>query len=135
MSADADNAYFPVADNYQPEPGGLHAASLMTGERVWFAAPPDPLLCGELDRRGGCTPAQSAAVTVIQGAVLSGAFDGGLRAYSTEDGRVLWTLDTNREYDTLNGVPAHGGSLNGPAPVAVGWHALRELGRLPGSDG
>jgi polyvinyl alcohol dehydrogenase (cytochrome) len=118
VSVDADNAYFPVADNTTPTPGGLHAVSLMTGERVWYAAPPDSLLCGDRGRR--CTPAQSAAITVVDGVVFSGAFDGGLRAYSTKDGSVLWTLDTNGDYDTLNGVPAHGGSLNGPAPVVVG---------------
>jgi len=118
VSVDADNAYFPVADLTSPEPGGLHAVSLMTGERVWYAPPPDPLLCGE--RRRGCTPAQSAAITVIDGVVFSGAFDGGLRAYSTEDGSVLWTLDTNGDYEALNGVPARGGSINGPGPVVVG---------------
>lgn len=135
VSADADNAYFPVADNSRPSPGGLHAVSLTTGERVWFAPPPDPLLCGQMDRRGGCTPAQSAAVTVIDGAVLSGAFDGGLRAYSTEDGSVLWTLDTNGDWETLNGVPAHGGSLNGPAAVAVGGMLFVNSGDYRGRTG
>ncbi len=51
--------------------------------------------------------------------VLSGSFDGGLRAYSTTDGALLWLLDTNREYLTVNSVRARGGSLNGPAPVVV----------------
>jgi polyvinyl alcohol dehydrogenase (cytochrome) len=59
-------------------------------------------------------------VTVIPGAVLSGSFDGGLRAYSTKDGSVIWQFDTNREFLTVNGVRARGASLNGPAPVVVG---------------
>jgi polyvinyl alcohol dehydrogenase (cytochrome) len=118
IAVDADHVYVPIADNNAPQPGGLHAVDLLTGQRAWFAAPPDPLLCGRPGR--GCSPAQSAAVTVIPGAVFSGAFDGGLRAYSTKDGGVLWTADTNREFLTVNGVRARGASLNGPAPVIVG---------------
>ena len=48
--------------------------------------------------RKGCSPAQSAAVTAIPGAVFSGSLDGFLRAYSTVDGEVLWSYDTIREY-------------------------------------
>lgn len=118
VATDAQNAYLPVADQGQPQPGGLHAVKLATGERVWFAPPPDPLLCGRPGR--GCNAAQSAAITVIPGAVLSGSFDGGIRAYSTKDGSVIWQYDTNREFLTVNGVRAHGASLNGPAPVVVG---------------
>ena len=51
--------------------------------------------------------------------MFSGALDGHLRAYSTEDGSVLWDADTVRDYDTVNGVTARGGSLNGPGPVVV----------------
>jgi polyvinyl alcohol dehydrogenase (cytochrome) len=57
---------------------------------------------------------------VIPGAVFSGSFDGGIRAYSTTDGAVLWSFDTNQEFPTLNRVPAHGGSINGPATTIVG---------------
>jgi polyvinyl alcohol dehydrogenase (cytochrome) len=118
IAADGDRAYLPVADQNQPQPGGLHAVAIGSGARVWFAPPPSPLLCGAPTRL--CNAAQSAAITVIPGAVLSGAFDGGLRAYSTADGSVLWQYDTNREFLTVNRVPAHGASLNGPAPVVVG---------------
>jgi polyvinyl alcohol dehydrogenase (cytochrome) len=52
--------------------------------------------------------------------VLSAGLDGGLRAYSTSDGKVLWTFDTNRSFDTVNGVVAKGGSMDGPGPVVVG---------------
>jgi polyvinyl alcohol dehydrogenase (cytochrome) len=94
--------------------GGLFALKLATGERVWSAPPPD---CGD---HAGCSPAQSAAVTVIPGVVFSGSLDGHLRAYSTTDGRVIWDIDTAREYQTVNGVKANGGSLDGPGPVIVG---------------
>jgi polyvinyl alcohol dehydrogenase (cytochrome) len=51
-----------------------------------------------------CNAAQSAAITVIPGVIFSGSNDGGIRAFSTKDGAVLWTYDTNRAFDTVNKV-------------------------------
>jgi polyvinyl alcohol dehydrogenase (cytochrome) len=79
---------------------------------------PQPVKCGERGR--GCTPAILAAITVMPGAVFAGALDGGLRIYSTTDGRILWEFDTNREFTTVNGVAAKGASINGPGPIVAG---------------
>jgi polyvinyl alcohol dehydrogenase (cytochrome) len=118
VAADGNNAYFPVADANARPSGGLHAVNLMTGERAWFTAAPSPLNCGDPGR--GCSGAQSAAITVIPGVVFSGSFDGGIRAYSTKDGSVIWHFDTNREFDTVNRIPGRGGSINGPATTVAG---------------
>jgi polyvinyl alcohol dehydrogenase (cytochrome) len=75
-------------------------------------------LCGE--PRNGCSSALSAAVTAIPGAIFAGSNDGGMRAYSTTDGSILWTFDTNRDFETVNGVPAKGASILGPGPVVAG---------------
>jgi polyvinyl alcohol dehydrogenase (cytochrome) len=93
--------------------GGLTALRASTGEKVWFA---EPAPCGP---KRGCSPAQSAAVTAIPGVVFSGSADGHLRAYTAEDGRVVWDFDTVRDYQTVNGVRANGGALNGPGAVVV----------------
>ena len=45
--------------------------------------------------------------------------DGGLRAYSTKDGSILWSFDTNKAFDTVNGVKANGGSMDSAGPVVV----------------
>jgi polyvinyl alcohol dehydrogenase (cytochrome) len=104
----------PGSSDADPKVGpGLYALKLATGERVW-AAPHPP--CGQ----PGCRPAQSAAVTAIPGAVFSGSMDGHLRAYSTADGKIIWDVDTVREYQTVDGVPGKGGSIDGPGPVVVG---------------
>ncbi len=116
-ASDGARIYFPVADNFSPEAGGLHAVDALTGEPLW-AAPPQPLLC-EPAGAPGCTAVQSAAATAVPGAVFSGAQDGGMRAYDAQTGAVIWTFDANREFDTVNGVEATGGSFDGPGPVAA----------------
>ncbi len=115
-AADADHVYFPVSDITRPKPGGLHAVNLRTGERAWLAPPP-PLKCAG---GRGCNAAQSAAITVIPGVVFSGSNDGALRAYSTRDGAILWEFDTNRDFETVNGVSARGASMQGPGPAVAG---------------
>jgi polyvinyl alcohol dehydrogenase (cytochrome) len=115
-ATDGQNAYFGVADFLTQNPGGMHAVNLDTGQRVWYT-PPQPKLCAAVER---CSGAQGAAVTVIPGAVLATSHDGGLRAYATKDGSIIWQFDTNRDFDTVNGVKAKGGSMDGPGPVVVG---------------
>ena len=94
--------------------GGLTALKLSDGSKAWFAAPApcDP-------PRPGCSPAQSMALTAVSGAVFSGSLDGHVRAFSSEDGKVIWDFDTVKEYTTVNGVPAKGGSLDGAGPVVA----------------
>jgi polyvinyl alcohol dehydrogenase (cytochrome) len=116
-AADGERAYFPVADGNGPQAGELHAVRLDTGERVWVA-PPQPTRCGE--RARGCTPAILAAITVIPGVVFAGSNDGAIRGYSTKDGSVIWEFDTNRDFETVNGVPAKGATINGPGPTVAG---------------
>ncbi len=93
--------------------GGLFALDPATGKQIWHAPPPD---ChGDTS----CSPAQSAAPTAIPGVVFSGSVDGHMRAYSAADGKVLWDVDTQKTYQTVDGVEGHGGSIDGPGPVIV----------------
>jgi polyvinyl alcohol dehydrogenase (cytochrome) len=94
--------------------GGLYALNLDTGEKVWSAP---PAVCGD---RPSCSPAQSAAITVIPGVVFSGGVDGRLRGYSTTDGKVIWEFDTAQEYTGVNGVKGKGGAMDGPGPTVSG---------------
>jgi polyvinyl alcohol dehydrogenase (cytochrome) len=95
--------------------GGLFALDAATGDTLWHTPHP-----GCASDRPGCSPGQSAAVTVIPGVVFSGDIGGILRAYDAKTGRIIWDTDTKQEFKTVNGVPAHGGALNGPGPVIVG---------------
>jgi polyvinyl alcohol dehydrogenase (cytochrome) len=91
--------------------GGLHAVDVRTGAVSWSAAP------SSCEGREKCSPAQSGAVTAMPGAVLSGSYDGFVRAYETNAGGVVWEFDTRREFQTVNGVKAKGGSLDSAGPV------------------
>jgi polyvinyl alcohol dehydrogenase (cytochrome) len=58
-------------------------------------------------------------VTAIPGIIFSGGLDGHLRAYSAKTGAIVWDVDTKRDYKTVNGATAHGGSLDGAGAVVV----------------
>ena len=132
-AVDGTNAYFGVSDMQSPTPGGMRAIDLVTGELVWSQGPPEALCApGPM-----CRTAQGAAVTAIDGAVLSGSLDGGMRAYSAADGSILWIYDTNREFETVNGVPGRGGSMEGNGPIVAGGMLFFNSGhgRFFGSPG
>ena len=120
----------------QPSPsragGGLFAYRFADGKRIWHT-PAIP--CGN---RPNCSPAQSQAATAIPGAVFSGTIGGILRAYSSDDGRMLWEFDTVRDFETVNGVKARGGTLNGAGPVIADGMVLvgsgyGRFGQIPGN--
>jgi polyvinyl alcohol dehydrogenase (cytochrome) len=116
-ASDGVNVYFGVGDGQSQNPGGVRAAKLLTGEQVWSVPGPNPRLCAGQPR---CASSQGGAVTLIPGAVLAGSHDGGLRAYSTTDGSVLWQFDTNKEFPTVNGVKATGASIDGSPLIVSG---------------
>jgi polyvinyl alcohol dehydrogenase (cytochrome) len=135
-AADGSNVYVALSDlgriavpNSQatvPDPeegGGMFAIKLDTGQRVWQTPP--PRACRTRDR---CSPAQSAAVSAIPGVVFSGAIDGHLRAYSTNNGSIVWDVDTVQTYKTVNGVPGKGGSLNVAGPAISGGTVIINSG-------
>ena len=102
--------------------GGLFALNVADGKAAWTAPPP---VCGS---RPQCSPAQSAAISAIPGAVFSGSVDGYLRAYSNDDGRVLWEFDTRRDFDTVNQVKANGGSIDAGGPAVADGMVLTTSG-------
>ncbi|HXX43565.1 MAG TPA: PQQ-binding-like beta-propeller repeat protein [Candidatus Acidoferrales bacterium] len=100
-----------------PDPtkgGGISAYQVADGKLLWHTPAPG---CG--DRRP-CSPAQSQAITAIPGAVFSGSIDGHLRAYAAADGKIIWDFDTAQSFDSVNGAPAKGGSLDVGGPVIAG---------------
>jgi polyvinyl alcohol dehydrogenase (cytochrome) len=58
-------------------------------------------------------------VTEIPDLVFATSVDGHIRAHSTTDGELVWDFDTMRDFETVNGVKAHGGSIDGPGAVVA----------------
>src|SRR4051794_23345414 len=114
-AVDGKLAYFGVNGTLSQTPGGMRAVKIDTGEEVWSKAP-EAKLCGT---QRGCSAAQGAALTAVPGIVFSGSGDGGLRAYASDDGTIVWQFDTNREFDTVNGVKAKGAAMDGPGAAVV----------------
>jgi polyvinyl alcohol dehydrogenase (cytochrome) len=95
--------------------GGLSALRVADGKQEWRV---DAGPCDK-DAPLGCSPSQPGAVTEIPGVVFATSTDGHIRAHSAESGKVLWEFNTMRDFETVNGVKAHGGSIDGPGPVVV----------------
>lgn len=105
-AADDQYAYFGLRT------GGVAAVKIDTGEQKWFTPvtpPPGPGPKGE-----------NAALTAIPGVVFSGGWDGMLRAFASDDGHLLWEYNMVRDYETVNHVPAKGGSMAAAGPTVAG---------------
>jgi len=116
-AADAEVAYVAVSDLFVRgggKPGGLHALKLDSGQELWNTPAPE-LPCTPGAK--GCTGAQSAAISSMPGIVFSGSVDGHFRAFSAKTGAIVWDFDTVQDYQTVNGVPGKGGSLDSAGPV------------------
>ncbi|MEX2479433.1 MAG: PQQ-binding-like beta-propeller repeat protein [Gammaproteobacteria bacterium] len=119
FAVDDTKAYVAIAGAWEKGPGeagGISAVNLTDGSFAWEVPPPQDSCTG----RERCNTGQLAAVTALPGVVFSGSLDGYLRAYDSATGEVIWAFDTHRSYDTVNGVKAQGGSINGPGPAVAG---------------
>ena len=66
-----------------------------------------------------CHPGYGGALAVTGGVLLAGADDGHLRAFEASTGKLLFEDNTMRDFATINGVPARGGSISGGVgPIA-----------------
>lgn len=140
MASDASTLYVGIADSpgnkstVGPPRQGIHAFDLLTGMPKWSKIEPD--VCKE--DKHECRTALSAGLTLTDGIVFAGALNGNLRAYSTLDGRILWTIETRRNWPTVNGVKGFGGSIDGAGPVLAGGMLIvnsgyDKFGQIPGN--
>ena len=143
MAAEGARVYAPNADTlFLPSDAqrgeakpGVFALDAGTGKTVWFTPAQDQC---RSELKPACDPGMSAPVTAIPGILFAGGFDGRLRAYEGASGRVVWEFDTVREYKTLSGEVARGGSIESAGPVVVDGALLVNSGylfggRLPGN--
>ena len=106
---DGQTAFAGVADGTRADgTPGVYAVNLADGSRKWKAAPPPG---------PGSSTSQPTAPSLMPGIVFSATFGGRLRAHQASTGEVVWEFDTARTFETVNGVTAKGGAMDGAGPA------------------
>jgi polyvinyl alcohol dehydrogenase (cytochrome) len=141
MAAAKDTLFVPITDtsygegsNHKRKPG-LFSINAGNGELNWYSQTNDRC---RPDVRLGCDPGLSAAITGTENAIFAGGLDGYLYAFDTETGDVIWEFATDKEFDSLSGDIARGGSIDADGPVVIDGHVLINSGysfggRMPGN--
>lgn len=130
MASDGANLFVGIADTpgnkaaVGPRRNGVHAFDSATGKPLWSVI--EKPTCAEFAYR--CDTAFSAPVTLSAGVIFGGTHNGLLRAYSARDGKLLWSYSTLRDFQTVNGVAARGGSIDSSGPVVAGGHVIVNSG-------
>lgn len=140
-----------AAANDPPFPGnirrpGLYAIDIDTGKSLW-----------QLEKERSCETnlelyfqrtemypscsyffAYSAALSIANDIVFAPALDGRVNVFNIESGELLWGYETAREFKTVTGSTAHGGSMDNVGVVfaedsvyMLSGYSL--FGQLPGN--
>jgi polyvinyl alcohol dehydrogenase (cytochrome) len=126
MAAESGQVYVPINDMAYPEDitrykfttpakPGLYSLNTDTGELFWATAAPE--VC---EGKAFCNSGISQAIAAIPGAVIAGHMDGHLRIYRSDNGSMIWELDSLQEFTTVSGATARGGSFSGIGGVVAG---------------
>ena len=67
-------------------------------------------------------------MTALENAVIAGHLDGYVRIYDAKNGEVLWSFNTVRPFDTVNGIAATGGGMSGSGPAVGAGHVVLNSG-------
>jgi polyvinyl alcohol dehydrogenase (cytochrome) len=137
FAVDSARAYVSLSNALEKKPGeagGIAAVDLADGKIKWRTPPQGDTCAGRI----GCSTGQPAAVSAMPGMVFSASLDGHLRGYEAETGQVIFDTDTAKEFATVNGVKASGGSMNGPGSTIVNGmlyvsSGYGSLGFMPGN--
>ena len=106
-AADGQSAYFGLNS------GGLAALHLSDGQRKWFTPLQPAVGAEQLSGQSGPRLRYPASFFLT-------VWDGIVRALSTADGQILWQYNTLKEFDTVNGMKAKGGSMEAAGPIVAG---------------
>ena len=129
MAAEGKTVYAPINDMQNTHDGkvwlnrkpGMHSLDAETGNIIWSNISDKE--CKDIDYN--CDPGISAAVTAVPGAVIAGHLDGNIKVYDKENGNILWSYNTLRDFESISGSRAYGGSFSGSGPsIRNGYMAI-----------
>lgn len=140
MATDGQTLFVGIADTpgnkfaEGPPRQGIHGYDPATGNALWSKL--EPNVCEDNEHK--CRTALSSPPTISSGMIFTGALNGILRVYNSEDGEILWTTDTRRKYETINGIDARGGSIDSAGAVVAGGLLIvnsgyDKFGQIPGN--
>ncbi|XOV87867.1 MAG: PQQ-binding-like beta-propeller repeat protein [Pseudomonadota bacterium] len=145
MATDGQRLFVPINDPFRrrgefaPEPG-MNAIDIDTGKVLWRTAtrpdcsPARKAMFADCDEKFGL----SAAPLAVDDSVVAGSIDGRLYVFDGRTGEVTFEFDTLRDFTTVNGYPARGGSIDshsvfaGAGMVFVG-SGYGSFGQAPGN--
>lgn len=151
LAVHGGKVFAPVSDPEFPMPGyfprpGVYALNVDDGRVVWKHRTERgcEMTLGRYMKRDVLYPSCSfyygfsAAPTVVNDVVFAASLDGRVSAFAAADGRRLWQYETVRPFKTVNGVEAHGGSIDVAGVQAVGRMIYVQSGyslfaQLPGN--
>nr|WP_308424701.1 PQQ-binding-like beta-propeller repeat protein [Longimycelium tulufanense] len=117
-SYDGERIY---AATWFADPGTLFALDPATGEILWQT--PNPVdgcsWGGAAEHPDKCALGHAPAPTTTPGLVYEGSYDGKMRIYAADTGKVLWQYDVVRDFITVNGVPGRGNDIAGGGGAVV----------------
>lgn len=146
-----DRVFVPINDPAFPRPGyvakpGVYALDLLTGETLWEHKAERACELDLAKLRASETPwpecpfqfAFSAAPMSNSDVIFAASLDGRVFAFDQETGEVLWQDHTVKAYDGVNGIEAHGGSIDSSGVQLAGDMLLVNsgyslFGQMPGN--
>lgn len=161
VAASGDTVWVTIADpprnrpGYVPKPG-IHALDIDNGAIRWSqhvergcefdpaGAPRVGLAAMQDAEPDELWPAcsfyygHSAAPLFANGVLFAGALDGKLRMIDAGSGEILRIIETNRQFETINGIRGHGGAIDLSGVVVDGdrlfvYSGYGMFGQLPGN--
>lgn len=132
IAYDNDTVYAPITNVGRPIPGewdgdpsikpGLYALDAKTGKIKWQFNPEAPAgtPAPAPGTRGGWRGnVFSTAPTLIDGTVVTAALNGQIYVNDAKTGKLLWTYETAKEFDGINGVKGKGGAIDSNSITAA----------------
>ena len=148
MTVVGNTLFVPIADHDRvPDPNpGVFAIDIDSGETVWEykAERGCEIDWGEMRNRGNRWPdcpwqySFSAAASSTNDLVFAGSLNGKVHVFHAKDGQIVWTYDTKKEFETVNGIDGHGGAIDNPGVVIAGDQLIvlsgyGMFGQMPGN--